>query len=115
MYLVASKYNSKNFIAPCYNTPTPFLFLLQLKVQVEFTLEQAMKALSESRSYHYSFFKLWARLGGGGGQCHAPAALLLVKRPGTHCTCEWVSLTAGPDGCGKSGHHWDSMPGPSSS
>ena len=66
MYLVASKYNSTNFTSPCYNIPTPFLFLLQLKVQVQFTLEPAMKARSDRRIYHYPFFKLWARLGGWG-------------------------------------------------
>jgi len=37
-----------------------------------------------------------------GGQRHAPAALLAVKRPGTHYTGGWVGPRAGLDGCGKS-------------
>jgi hypothetical protein len=36
-----------------------------------------------------------------GGQRHAPAALLLGKRPGPHCTGGWVYPWAGPDGCRK--------------
>jgi len=39
---------------------------------------------------------------GVGGQRHAPAALPLGKRPGTHCIGEWVGPRAGPDVCGKS-------------
>jgi hypothetical protein len=34
-----------------------------------------------------------------GGQFHAPAALPLGKRPGTHCTGGWVGPKAGLDGC----------------
>ena len=33
-----------------------------------------------------------------GGQRHAPAALLLGKRPGTHFIGGWVSPREGPDG-----------------
>ena len=36
------------------------------------------------------------------------------KRPGTHCVGSWVGSKAGLDGCGKSLHHRDSIPGPSS-
>ena len=35
---------------------------------------------------------------GMGGQRHAPAALSLGKRPGTHCTGGWVGPRAGLDG-----------------
>ena len=49
-----------------------------------------------------------------GGQRHAPAALSLGKRPGTHCIGGWVVPSAGMDGCGKSRPHRDSISGPSS-
>jgi hypothetical protein len=39
---------------------------------------------------------------GVSGQHHAPAALPLGKRLGTHCIGGWVSPRAGLDGCGKS-------------
>jgi hypothetical protein len=39
---------------------------------------------------------------GVGGQHHAPAALPLGKRPGTHCIGGRVDPRAGLDGCGKS-------------
>jgi hypothetical protein len=48
-----------------------------------------------------------------GGQRHAPAALPR-ERPGTHCTGGWVGPRVGPDRCGKSRIHRDSIPGPSS-
>jgi hypothetical protein len=35
-------------------------------------------------------------------QRHAPAALLLRERPGTHCIGGWVGPRTGLDGCGKS-------------
>ena len=35
-------------------------------------------------------------------QLHAPAALLLGKRPGTHCIGGWMDSRAGLDGGGKS-------------
>ena len=34
-------------------------------------------------------------------QRHAPAALLLAKRPVTHCAVGWVGPMAGLDGCEK--------------
>jgi len=37
-----------------------------------------------------------------GGQRHAPAALPLGNRPGTHCTTDWVGPMAGLEWCGKS-------------
>jgi hypothetical protein len=43
-----------------------------------------------------------------------PRPLYLRKRPSTHCTGGWVRARAGLDGCGKSRHQWDSIPGPSS-
>jgi hypothetical protein len=36
------------------------------------------------------------------------------ERPGTHCSGGWVGPRAVLDGCGKSRHHRDSFPGPSS-
>ena len=36
------------------------------------------------------------------GELHAPAALPPGKRPGTHCTGDWVGPKAGMDGCEKS-------------
>jgi hypothetical protein len=39
---------------------------------------------------------------GVGGQRHAPAALSLGERPGTHVTGGWVGPRAGLDGNGKS-------------
>jgi hypothetical protein len=39
---------------------------------------------------------------GVGGQHHAPAALPLGKRPGTHCIGGWVGPRAGLHWCGKS-------------
>ena len=74
---------------------------------------------------------------GVGGQSHASAALTPGKRPGTHCTGDWVGPRAGLDSCGKRpGTHctgdwvgpragldscakyrpyWDLIPGPSTS
>jgi hypothetical protein len=34
------------------------------------------------------------------------------ERPRTHHIGSWVGPKAGPDGCGKSRLHWDSIPGP---
>jgi len=48
------------------------------------------------------------------GQHHALAALYTRERPGTHCTGDWVGPKAGPDRCGKSRPHQNSIPGPSS-
>jgi hypothetical protein len=39
---------------------------------------------------------------GMGGQRHAPAALSLGKKPGSHCIGGWVGPRAGLDGCEKS-------------
>jgi hypothetical protein len=48
---------------------------------------------------------------GVGGQRHAPAALPLKKRPGTHCTGGWIGPKPGLDACGKSLLYRDSIPG----
>ena len=45
-----------------------------------------------------------------GGQHHAPAAIPLGKRPGTHFTGGWVGPRAGLDGCGMSCFQRDSIP-----
>jgi hypothetical protein len=51
---------------------------------------------------------------GVGGQCHAPATLAPGnKRPGAHSTGAWVGSRAGPDRCGNSCRHQDSVLGPS--
>jgi hypothetical protein len=44
-----------------------------------------------------------------------PQSLYPRERSRTHCLRDWVGLRAGLDGCGKSRHHRDSIPGPSSS
>ena len=49
-----------------------------------------------------------------GGCGHAPAALPLGKRPGTHSIGGWVGAWTGLDGCGMSVPHWYSIPGLSS-
>jgi hypothetical protein len=65
--------------------------------------------------YRYSTsLSLTSALDGVGGQRHAPAALPTGKRPGTHCTEDWVGPRAGQDKCGKSRLHRDSIPVPSS-
>jgi hypothetical protein len=46
-----------------------------------------------------------------GGQLHAPAALPLRKRPGTHFTGGWVGPWASLDVCGKCRPHRDSISG----
>lgn len=45
-----------------------------------------------------------------GGQRHASTALPPGKRPGAHCTGDWVFSRAGVDGCGKSRIHRYSIP-----
>ena len=81
---------------------------LRIKVKVKVTLEQATKAQREVEVYLYSFFNFVARW--GGGQRHAPAALLPGKtryplyRRG-------VGPRTGLDGFGKSRPHRDSIPG----
>jgi len=50
-----------------------------------------------------------------GGQCHAPTSLRLDKRFGAHFTGGWMGSRAGLEGCGKSGLHRHSIPGPSRS
>ena len=41
-------------------------------------------------------------------------AIYPLERPGTPCTGGWMGPRTGMDRCGKSRHHWDSIPGPSS-
>jgi len=54
-------------------------------------------------------------LDGVDGQRHAPTALSLRKRPGTHCIGGWVDPRAGLDRCGKFRPQRHSIPRPSSS
>ena len=49
-----------------------------------------------------------------GDQRHAPTVLPHPERPSTHLIGGWVGPKAGLDGCGKSGPHRCSIPGPSS-
>ena len=51
--------------------------------EVEFGIEQVTKVQRSSRDS--STVSLTSTVQGVSGQCHAPAALLPGKRPGTHC------------------------------
>ena len=77
-----------------------------LTITVKFTLEQAIKTQRQNRGKA----SLTSALDGVGGQRHAPAALPLGKRPGTHCTGGWLCPMADLDECGKSRPHRDSIP-----
>ena len=68
----------------------------------------------KSKFYPVTVDGVQAVVGGAGGQSHALAALPPGKRPGTHCTGDWLGPFAGLDGFGKSPSHPDSSPGPSS-
>jgi len=83
-----------------------------VKVKVKFTLEQATKVQRRSRGILYSFFNLGARWGWVVNA--TPRPLYPRERPGTHCIGSWTDPRAGLDWCGKSGHHRNSIPGPSS-
>ena len=48
------------------------------------------------------------------GQCHAPAALPLEKRPIIHCIAGWVGARDSLDGCRKSRSYGNLIPEPSS-
>jgi hypothetical protein len=50
---------------------------------------------------------------GVGGQRHTPVVLPQGKGRDVHCTGGCVDPTFGMDGCEKSRHHRDSIPGPS--
>jgi len=90
-----------------------------VKVKIKVTLVQALRlytgrtAQRGSRGiallFHDQRLKKGVR-----GQRHAPAALYRRERHGIHCTGGWVGPRAGPDKCGKSRPHRDSIPGPSS-
>jgi len=62
-------------------------------IRIKFTLEQAIKAQRWNRGRA----SLTSVLDGVGGQCHAPAAVPLENRPGTHCTGGWISPIVGLD------------------
>ena len=49
----------------------------------------------------------------GLGDSTTPWPLYRRERPGTRCTGGWVVPRAGPEECGKSRPHRDSIPGPS--
>ena len=56
----------------------------------------------EGEQRYTSTLSLTLALDGVGGQTHAPAALPLGKRPGTHCIGGWVGPRARLNGCEKS-------------
>ena len=68
-----------------------------IAVEVNFDLEQAMKAQRGSRCIALIFLqpRHWI---GEGGQRHVPASLLQGKRPGTHCIGGCVGPRAGLEG-----------------
>jgi hypothetical protein len=83
------------------------------KVKIKVTQEQTTKAQRGSRVIALLFLQPRLKMLVG-GQPHAPATLPTGKRPGTHCTGDWVGPRAGLVVCGKSRPHRDSIPGPSS-
>jgi hypothetical protein len=56
----------------------------------------------EGGQRYSSALSLTSALNGVGGYRHAPAALPMEKRPGTHCIESWVGPRAGLKECGKS-------------
>jgi hypothetical protein len=86
---------------------------VKVKVKVKLTLEQGTRAQRGSRCKALLFLQ-HRRMMGVGDQRHALATLYPRERPGTHCIGGWVGPRAGLDWCGKSSHHRDSTPGPSS-
>jgi hypothetical protein len=73
---------------------------VEVKVKVNFTLEQATKSHRASRGIALPL-SLTSALNGVRGQRHAPAALPPGKT-GMHFIGDWVGTTAAMDGCGKS-------------
>ena len=69
----------------------------------------------EGEKMHGSTLSLTSALDGVGRQRHAPAVFPSGKRTGTNFIEGWAGPRAGPDGCGKSLPHRDSIPRPSSS
>jgi hypothetical protein len=63
----------------------------------------------EGKQRYYSTLSLTLAVDGVGGQCHAPATVLLWKKPSAHCMRIWLDPRVGLDGCGKSHPHQDSM------
>jgi len=84
-----------------------------VKVKVKFTLEHGYEG-PEGEYKYGSTLSLTSALDGVDGQRHAPVALPLGKRPGTHCIAGWVGPRAGLDSCGKSRPHRLLITGPSS-
>jgi len=89
----------------------PFIFTVQVRLEalsalffvtfvtnyqtkrVNFTLEQVIKA----QRWNRGTASLTSALDGVGGQRHAPTAVSLGQRAGTHCTGGWVGPMAGLD------------------
>jgi hypothetical protein len=71
------------------------ILLINVKVKVKFTLEQATKAQRGSRSIAQSFLNLGARWGWVVNA--TPRSLYPRERPGTHCVVVWVGLRADLD------------------
>ena len=87
--------------------------MLDVKIKVEFTLEQATKAQKFCRGLAYSFFYFGARWEWVVNA--TPRPLYPRERPGTHCTGGWMGLTRlvllGAENLAP---YRDSIPGPSS-
>jgi hypothetical protein len=82
-----------------------------VKVNLKFTIEQAVQAQRESRGIAYSFFNLgarWAWVVNASPRKHCPR-----ERRSTHRTGDWVDPRASLDGCWKSCCRRDWIPGPS--
>ena len=75
------------------------------QVKVMRTLVQAVRLCTGRTAYRESRGMTTAPKGVR-DQRHAPAALCLRERPGTHCTGGWVGPRAGLDRCGKSCSPW---------
>jgi hypothetical protein len=84
----------------------------QFTKKVKLTLEQATKAqrgVEVQLEYFFNFGARW-----GGWSTVRPGRFTPGKETGTHSIGGWVNRWAGLDGCEKSRHHRDSIPGPSS-
>jgi hypothetical protein len=76
------------------------------------TLEETTKAQGEKK--YSSTVSLTLAIDGVGAQRHAPVTLPPANMPGTHSTGGRVGPRAGLNGCAKSRHQRESIPGPSS-
>jgi hypothetical protein len=73
--------------------------------KLRFTLEQAVKD-QKGNVVNSPFLRPWVVNA-------TPRPRYPQETPGTHCTESRVGTRAGKHACGKTGVHWDSIPGPS--